>query len=137
MTVSLRAPAASPCTSCPYRRDVPSGVWAEEEYRKLPEYDLETAFQPIGVFGCHQLDGRLCAGWVAVHEMEESLALRLAVAAGVVDPRELAAVFGYRTETPLFGSGAEACAHGLEAISAPGADAVRTILRLERRQGKV
>lgn len=29
---SLRAPAPRPCESCPYRRNVPSGIWTEEEY---------------------------------------------------------------------------------------------------------
>lgn len=26
-----------PCETCPYRRDVPSGVWSADEYRKLIE----------------------------------------------------------------------------------------------------
>lgn len=36
----------NPCHSCPYRRDVPSGVWATEEYDKLLPYDADTASQP-------------------------------------------------------------------------------------------
>ena len=26
---------SQPCSSCPYRKDVPSGVWAHHEYEKL------------------------------------------------------------------------------------------------------
>jgi hypothetical protein len=36
------APTKYPCPSCPYRKDVPSGVWAPEEYDKLPAYDNDT-----------------------------------------------------------------------------------------------
>nr|WP_280343300.1 DUF6283 family protein [Nocardia neocaledoniensis] len=31
-------PAPRPCVSCPYRRDVPSGVWDFGEYEKLRGY---------------------------------------------------------------------------------------------------
>jgi len=126
------APAARPCGSCPYRRDVPSGVWAAEEYEKLPPYDAPTMCQPKGVFLCHQGSGRACAGWVAVHDMEHSLALRLAVAAGPVE--DAAAFVEYETETPLFASGAEAAAHGLAGVLAPDEAAVRVIGRLRRKR---
>lgn len=55
----IKAPAKNPCGSCPYRRDVPSGIWSEEEYDKLPQYDLPTGDQPPNVFLCHQQNGRL------------------------------------------------------------------------------
>lgn len=41
-----------PCSSCPYRRDVPSGVWHREEYEKLLQYDDSTEILPA--FMCHQ-----------------------------------------------------------------------------------
>ena len=73
----MKAPAKNPCGSCPYRRDVPSGVWDESEYHKLPEFDKPTAEQPPRVFMCHQDNDRLCAGWVACHDMDESLGFRI------------------------------------------------------------
>jgi len=129
-------PADAPCRSCPYRLDVPSGVWAADEYRKLPEYDAETAYQPVGLFYCHQQDGRLCAGWVGCHDMDEALAVRIGSATGVLDEDDLDAVLDYQSPVPLFASGAEAAAHGLRDLRTPGADAVRTIQRLARGRGR-
>ncbi|WP_067904162.1 DUF6283 family protein [Nocardia vaccinii] len=68
-------PAPRPCSSCPYRRDAPSGVWDAEEYEKLRLYDLDMAFQPPRLFQCHQADfdsgvRRLCAGWAGCHGSE-------------------------------------------------------------------
>lgn len=129
-------PAKRPCGSCPYRRDVPSGVWADEEYAKLPPYDQPTHEQPMAAFFCHQQDGRLCAGWVAVHDMVESIGLRLAVLAGHVDADDLDAILDYETDVPLFASGAEAAEHGRREVDVPGAQAVRTIQRLERKRSR-
>ena len=66
----------TPCRFCPYRRDVPSGVWANEEYLKLRAYDRDTSQQPTEAFGCHETPRLLCAGWAQVHGWE-LLALRL------------------------------------------------------------
>lgn len=129
----MKPPAPRPCISCPYRKDVPSGLWLEEEYAKLPRYDLETGFQPTGAFGCHQQDGRLCAGWVAVHDMEESLSLRLATGAGIIDAGDLDEIFDYTTNVPLFASGREACDHGMREVERPGPEAREAIQRLERK----
>lgn len=123
-------PAPSPCGSCPYRRDVPSGVWDGSEYEKLPAYDQPTGEQPIAVFMCHRQDGRACAGWVAVHDMDESLALRLACATGTITDPE--AFREYRTSTPTWRSGAEAAAHGLAEIENPGSEARRLGVKLRR-----
>lgn len=126
----VHPPAKNPCGSCPYRCDVPSGVWDEEEYAKLPLFDKETFDQPPSVFLCHQQDGRLCAGWTAVHNMEESFGLRMAFSMGMIDPTDADAIFDYSTDVPLFASGADAAAHGRAEIDAPGAKASRTIQRL-------
>lgn len=128
------APAARPCGSCPYRRDVPSGVWDASEYRKLPRYDEATQGQPAVAFFCHQQDGRLCAGWVGCHDMGESLGLRFAGMAGALTPEEFDACLDYTTDVPLFGSGAEAAAHGLRDLAAPDDRAVRTMRKVARRQ---
>lgn len=127
----VKPPAPNPCGSCPYRRDVPSGVWDPDEYRKLPAYDRETGDQPPNVFLCHQQDGRACAGWCGVHDMNDSLGLRLAQAMGMVEDPE--PFFRYETSTPLFKTGAEAARHGLAEVEDPGDPARATIDKLERR----
>jgi uncharacterized protein DUF6283 len=135
--VADAAPAKAPCVSCPYRRDVPSGIWAEEEYARLPAYDGDTGEQAVqgatGVFYCHQQDGRICAGWAGTHDMEESLAVRFAVSYGRLSEDEYNALCDYTTDVPLFASGAEAAAHGRRKIEQPGSDAIKMIRRLERK----
>jgi hypothetical protein len=128
--------APRPCGSCPYRRDVPSGVWDPDEYAKLPPYDNETAAQPVTAFLCHQQDGRLCAGWVAVHDMDESLGLRMAAAAGLLTREQYEEALDYTTDVPLFASGAEAAAHGLAEVADPGRAARATVEKLRRRKSR-
>lgn len=127
----VKPPAANPCGSCPYRRDVPSGVWELDEYMKLLPYDLETHEQPHSVFMCHRQDGRLCAGWVAVHDMYHCLAFRLATATGKLDGDDVQVVLDYETETPLFDSGKEAAIHGVREIAKPGSAARRIMEKLQ------
>lgn len=123
-------PRPRPCTSCPYRRDVPSGIWDASEYAKLPAFDGDIPDQlaagATAPFYCHQADGYLCAGWAGCHDMTRSLAARLGVAAGRLDP----AVIGYHTDVPLFGSGAEAAAHGVRDLARPGPAAREAMARL-------
>lgn len=73
----------SPCSSCPYRRDTPLGIWEREEYEKLPPYDNGDAILPT--FHCHQENATgiptACREWVAVHGFD-SIAIRLARGAG-------------------------------------------------------
>lgn len=116
----IHVPAPRPCGSCPYRQDVPSGVWEREEYEKLPAFDEPTPYQPPAVFLCHQRDDRMCAGWVGCHDMVESLGLRIASAAGLISLWDLTLVMGYTTDVPLFGSGREAAEHGLRDVETPG-----------------
>lgn len=133
MSGVVQAPAARPCGSCPYRRDVSSGVWAADEYAKLPRFDGETWEQDPSLFLCHRQDGRLCAGWVGVHDMVENLGVRIAVARGVLEPDTYDAVCGYVTDVALFASGAEAAAHGLSELKRPGQQARRMIEKLTQR----
>ncbi|MBQ0896750.1 hypothetical protein KBX37_27275 [Micromonospora sp. U56] len=125
----VRGPATAPCGTCPYRRDVPSGVWDASEYSKLPDYDQPTALQPPGLFLCHQADGRVCAGWAGCHDTDNLLALRLA-ALHAMDPDEVTATRDYVCPVPLFDSGAAAAAHGMAGIDNPDARARRAIHRL-------
>lgn len=134
MRAPILGPAPRPCESCPYRRDVPSGVWAASEYDKLPDYDRETCYQPIAVFLCHQHDGRVCAGWVGCHPADGLLSLRLAVADGRMSAGAYGAAVDYRSPVPLFRSGAAAAAHGRAEIPCPGGPARRVIAKVMRRQ---
>jgi hypothetical protein len=134
--MNIDLPAPRPCGTCPYRQDVPSGVWAAEEYAKLPAYDEETAGQPSGVFLCHQQNGKVCAGWAGCHDGRHMLSLRLAVAFGTMSPETAEAVCSYVSPVPLWASGAEAAAHGLADIDAPGVAAQAAALKLWlRREG--
>lgn len=132
----VKPPAPNPCGSCPYRRDVPSGLWHPDEYLKLPEYEKETGEQPPAVFLCHQQDGRACAGWVATCDMNESLGLRLASSVGAVADDDLDAFFDYATETPLWPTGSDAAVHGLKDVRNPSPEAERAIRKLTARQAR-
>lgn len=121
----LKAPPA-PCGSCPYRRDVPSGIWHQSEYDKLPAFDGETFEQDPAIFMCHQRDGKLCGGWLACHGPHDLLALRF-------QARNLdRSVFEYKTDVPVFASGAEARAHGIRDIGNLGTKARKMIDGLVR-----
>ena len=122
-----------PCPSCPYRRDVPSGIWAAEEYDKLPGYDGDVPDQMMaratGLFLCHSQPANLCAGWVGCHDMQNNLAIRLNTRD--IDP----AVYEYVSPIPLFASGAEAAEHGKRDLPAPGPEARHKARQLLRLQG--
>lgn len=121
----------APCKSCPYRKDVPSGVWAEDEYDKLPSYDGEIIDQlqngGTALFLCHQKDNNLCAGWLATHGTDDLLALRLHHSK--VKPE----IFRYKTDIPVWSSGQEACDHGKAEIEQPSTRASRVINRLTEK----
>lgn len=137
MSTSLRAPAPRPCESCPYRRDVPAGIWAGEEYAKLRRYDADTPGQPQSMFQCHQADAesdarRVCAGWAGCHDGEGLLSLRLALLSGRIDSVTYWAVVEYKTPVPLFPSGNAAADHGESGIDEPVAEACRLIRKISR-----
>ena len=122
----------SPCSTCPYRRDVPSGLWHSEEYEKLRKYDDDVGggVPSLSTFLCHQsnVTGRetACKGWLMVHR--DSVAVRLAVIQGKVEFPECFEP----TNVPLFGSGGEAADHGEREIENPGEKAVSAAERLLR-----
>lgn len=131
MTAAL--PRPRPCASCPYRRDVPSGLWATEEYDKLPRYDGDIidqsqadAFAP---FFCHQeVGGHVCSGWLAHRDPTDLLAVRLGISDDRLDP----SCADYTTEVPLWSDGEQARTHGVRDIEAPSADAQQAIDKLLR-----
>jgi hypothetical protein len=123
----------NPCPSCPYRRACPSGIWDASEYDKLINYDGEIGEQvaagALGLFSCHSTPADLCAGWAGHRDPLDLLAVRLGLADGRVDP----SIVDYRTDVELWRSGAEAAAHGLRDLDAPGRaarEAVRKIMRI-------
>ena len=129
MTETLLKAAKAPCGSCPYRKDVPSGVWDAAEYDKLLVYDediLTQLMRRAGAFMCHQKDGNLCAGWLACHR--DNLAT-LRIGWEKYDPT----TFTYETTVPVFASGAEAREHGLKDIAEPGDKARKTMGKLMRK----
>ena len=123
-------PLPRPCASCPYRRDVPSGVWHPEEYAKLAEYDRPTIEQPVGRFLCHQRNGHTCSGWAGCHDMSQSLGLRMAASFGHLSDEEVRAHLEYECEVPLFATGAEAAAHGMRDIDEPSPEARAAMTKL-------
>jgi hypothetical protein len=127
----MRTCAKAPCKTCPYRRDVPSGLWAKEEYAKLKTYDGDVPEQlekgALGRFDCHQRDGKLCAGWVATHGPHNLLALRLATD---IAPE----VYEYSSPVPVFRTGDEAAEHGMRDIKRPRVAARKAIERLIRKK---
>jgi hypothetical protein len=122
-----------PCSTCPCRKDVPSGIWDTETYQSLLKYDGDIPEQvdnrAFQLFHCHKTDQFLCAGWVAVVNQGEALALR-------INARRIAErVWTYISPVPLFDSFAEAVAHGLKDIEDPGADAIQKIHQILRFAG--
>ena len=118
-----------PCSSCPYRKDVPSGIWAEHEYEKLRRFDEGNQFIPeLATFLCHQTGATgvetLCRGWLTVHR--EAPACRLLAMSGRISWDEL-----YREPVvELYASGNEAADAGQKAIRRPGRRAKRMVGRL-------
>lgn len=123
-------PRPRPCASCPYRQSVPSGVWDASEYAKLPQYDGDTASQFPAAFFCHQQDGSVCSGWLGHTDPGQLLGVRLGVMRGLLDESCL----DYRTDVPLFASGAEAAEHGMKEIKSPGRAAQETMRKIVRKK---
>lgn len=124
-------PRKNPCASCPFRKNVPSGIWDETEYQKLATYDGEMHEQSATAsFMCHQEDGCVCSGWLAYRNPEDMLAVRLGLILGELDKSCL----DYTTDVPLFETGAAAAEHGMKQYTAPGQDAARAISKITRKR---
>jgi hypothetical protein len=113
---------------------VPSGIWEESEYDKLPAYDGTTTEQvmkgALGVFHCHTAPDLICAGWAGCHDMQENLAVRFNW--GKIDGE---AVLSYESPVPLFASGAEAAEHGRRDIEEPSPEARKLASKIKRVRG--
>jgi hypothetical protein len=75
----------APCKTCPYRKDVPVGVWHRSEYENLLAQDADQ----IGghMFACHQTralpdsERQVCGGWLLDQKRRNipSILLRVAI----------------------------------------------------------
>lgn len=126
-------PRKNPCASCPYRKNVPSGIWDECEYEKLPRYDGEMHEQSAtAVFMCHQNDdGSVCSGWLAHRDPADMLAVRIGLLQGEMDP----VCLDYSTDVELFESGTAAAEHGMKDIEKPSPAAIGVMDKIERKRG--
>jgi hypothetical protein len=117
---------SNPCSACPYRCDVPSGVWSHHEYEKLRDYDKPTGDQPFAYFACHATPEHLCNGWAVVHTNRgnefDLLALRLL---GVTEEAT--------SNVALFASGNEAADHGQRDIEDPSDEALEAVAKLMKK----
>lgn len=124
--------ADEPCSSCPYRKDTPPGVWHESEYEKLRGYDDGPQGQTsFAAFLCHHSTAACqlaCRGWLTVHR--ESVAARLAVMTGVVsDEQRHAAV-----SVELYANGNEAADAGLAGVTNPSEAAIQVSRKLSKHK---
>ncbi len=131
--VTLHA-APNPCNTCPYRRDVPAGIWAANEYEKLPQYDGDAIDMIGSIFHCHQENATgidtVCRGWLSVHA--DSVPVRVAVMQGWLTPEQRDA----EVNVPLFASGAEACKAGLAGVKTPDEAACLAVEKLAKKFAK-
>lgn len=121
-----------PCSTCPYRKDVPSGIWAAHTYEMLRPYDLPTGEQPFAPFGCHATPEFYCHGWAVVHTNRghefDLVSLRVA-RTGYPDIPEAA--------VPLFSSGNEAADHGQRDLDDPSPEAQAAVGKLVRKYERI
>lgn len=128
MTDQLHVPPRA-CSTCPYRRDTPPGIWSAEEYAKLRGYDEQWGQDPvIAVFHCHQETATgcptVCRGWLSTHR--ECVAVRLACAMGLLCFQDVP----QDVEPLYYGTGNEAADAGLVGVPEPGSAAKAAIHRL-------
>jgi hypothetical protein len=97
-----------PCPECPWRKDVPTGVFPAEAFR----FSARTACDMAqSTFGCHMSGteaAQTCAGFL-LRNAEHNLSVRLAKMRGEVDPESL------HSSAPLYRSYREmAIANGVD-----------------------
>lgn len=121
------------CTTCPYRRDTPPGIWAPEEYERLRDYDAEihelaNPIDGLKIFHCHQESitnqPTICRGWLSVHG--GSSAVGLAVSLGAIEPEDVPP----EPEPLYYATGNEAADAGLAGVDEPTDEAQRAMDRL-------
>jgi len=84
-----------PCPECPWRTDVPTGVFPAEAFRHSARTAADMA---ESLFGCHMAGPetpQTCAGFL-LRNAEHNLAVRIAIASGRIDPDKV------RETAPLY-----------------------------------
>lgn len=133
---------AAACTTCPYRRDTPSGIWSQHEYEKLRTYDEGHVLKlpdgsPVQVpelatFWCHQTAAAekpiACRGWLSVHR--DHAAVNVAMARGAIRPEDIPTD---DESTVYYANGTEACEAGLRDLRKPSHAARAAVMKLEAR----
>lgn len=125
-----------PCSTCPYALATPSGIWAPEEYAKLPAYDRRSGdIGPMAVFHCHQENatGRptVCVGWLGCHGYDAT-AVRLALATGALTAEDVERAESSAVE--LHPTGDAAFRAGMTRIADPAPAARKAQEKLLRRK---
>lgn len=120
------------CSTCPYRKDTPPGIWHPEEYEKLRTYDEQPGEMPrLAVFHCHQENATgvstVCRGWLSTHR--DSVAVRFGCVTGQLDVHEIP----QKPEPLYYASGTEACEAGLAGVAAPSQEAQKEMRKLVQR----
>ena len=129
------------CSTCPYLKATPPGVWHRVEYEKLRYFDVgEEAEWPdgsrhrvpaLGTFHCHQENASgiptACKGWVVVHR--DSVAMKVAMIYGAIDPDDVP----FEHDDRYYATGTEACEAGLTGVVDPSDVAKKVIDKLIRR----
>jgi len=118
-----------PCETCPYRTDVPSGIWAHQTYEMLRPYDEPTGEQPFAVFGCHCNPEQYCHGWAVVHNSRGHQFELLAMRIHGLGPGDVP-----QSDVIFFGSGNEAADHGQADLAHPSDEARAAVDKLMKRK---
>ena len=132
MTEECEGIRSAPCSACPYRKDVPSGVWQYHEYQKLREYDEPTFAQPFAWFACHATPDHACNGWAVVHSNRGHEFDLVALRIRGIYPDQIP-----DAATEMFASGNEAADHGQADIEDPTEDAVAVQERLLKKYDRL
>lgn len=121
----------NPCPACPYVQSTASGIWAREEYEKLPKYDPGQFIPDMSVFQCHHTSEKkslICQGWLDCHGADELIGIRLAHIQGRI-PDD----FDYEpSEAVVYASGQEAMEFGVRDIENPSDEALEQIDQLSK-----
>lgn len=129
MTTQPLHVAPRACSTCPYKRSTPSGIWHPDEYAKLAEYDADPG--PLSTFHCHQeqVTGRptACRGWLTVHR--DGVAVRLSIARGLVTVEQRDA----DSLDDLYATGSDAFRAGMRDIARPSRAAIAAQSKLLER----
>jgi hypothetical protein len=124
------------CSTCPYNKATPSGIWSAHEYAKLRDYDELPGAGPklpeaLAVFFCHQTNATgvdtICRGWLSAHR--DGVAVRLAACMGALDPADVPT----EDEPEYYNSGGEAAEAGMKDIECMSPEAILAARKLVNR----